>query len=188
MARASAAAPAPAVVVPGAKDHQMPGWISTEPTGIAFLDEIRERHLVAVGSFAERCEVEREAVRAQRAGQEEHRDAVRHAVAAGQEPPAAPDPTVAEAKVSVAREDVRRAEGTLAEIAVEALGGLRKRRTEVEPVMARFSPALRRSLQEGPGGRASARVAEIRAELAQLEGPAIETITDDVNEEVEHVA
>jgi hypothetical protein len=185
MARARSTA-APPQAVPGSKDHEHPAWITSEPSGVGWVDEVRERHLAAVTAFADAAAAEAEAVSAQRQDQAEHRAEVRRAVASGQEPPEPPDPAVAEAKVSVAREDVIGAQDALARVAIDALAALRapEHRAEIETLMVRFSPALRHSLREGPGGRISGRLAELRRELARLEGPAIEVITDDSPTEV----
>jgi hypothetical protein len=165
----------------GAMPYQLPTWLGPEPTGLAFVDELRSRHRAACAVFAEAVDAEGATVREQGAEGAVHRASVRAAVAAGSEPPAALDPEVGQARVATAREDVRRAETSVAEIAVEALAELRRHRVEVEDVLTRLSPALQENLRRGPGGRIASRVEEVRRQLADLEsGPSIEVFSDDL--------
>jgi hypothetical protein len=156
--------------IPGAPAWAQPTWISEEPTGLDWLDELRERHAEIVAAFAAAVEREHDAAQEQAEMEFRHREAVRRELAAGRPAPAPPDPVLAEVRVEAAREDVGYAEDAVAEIGVQVLAQLRRRRSEIGPaVEARLSPALRKSLLKGPGGRVAQRIKAIRDELRRIE-------------------
>jgi hypothetical protein len=168
--------------IAGAPAWAQADWVTAaEEIEPEWLNSLLRQHRKAVAAYAERVGAEHAACDELSELESRHREAVRQELAAGRPAPPAPDPAVFEARLSIAREDVSRAETAVARVAVQVLGSLRKRRAEVGPKSA-LGQALRESLERGPGGASVAsRIAKLRAELAQLEaaegGPIVDVST-----------
>ena len=176
MASTTAAPTAPAPVQ-GAADYQRFDFLPAE-IGLPWFDALADKHRASVVMWSERVEGVADLLDEADDEQAEHRAAVRAALQAGKPTPPALDPVAAAMKLSLAQEDVCRAEEQLAETTVACLAVLRTRRSECEPHLGSFGDALVNSITRGPGGRTAVIAEELRRRLKRLDALQIAGIED----------
>lgn len=156
---------------PPARRH---GWLP--PTTLDWLEAIRVEHEAAVDAWAAAVAA-KNAVK-ERHGQEDRdrRAAIVADLARGREPDIAPvDQQLRRARLSYASSVVDQRRQELAEVVIRALGEMRRRRVELEPVERELSDEIVQALSVAPGGWIAARRRQMQRAIEQL-GAGIEVL------------